>query len=420
MEPEKKMALREEVLSSLHRMEASGRLDDDLIYQTIDKVILKSGRSQPGTLEEKRRLRRELFDSIRGLDVLEPYLKDDCVSEIMVVGADKIFIERDGRVLRTGDRFADDREVIRTIEQIVGPANRIVNESNPFVDARLADGSRVHIVLPPVSLQGPVITIRKFLKGGMSIDRLIRFREFPASLAPVLRVLVKARFNILVSGATNSGKSSLLNALAEYIGASERIITIEDSAELQFFHVDNLVRMETRNANVEGRGQISMNDLIKASLRMRPDRIIVGEVRGAEAVAMLQALSTGHSGSFSTIHANSCRDALRRLETMVLMGGLDMPLRAVQGIVGSSVEILIHIGRQRDGLRRILEICELLRFEGEDYRINPLFTYEEDENEGQLKPCGRVVRKEKLISYGQYEEYENAMADMEAESVPDS
>ena len=417
MEPDKKMALREEVLNSLHRIEASDGLDDDLIYQTIDKIILKNGRSQPGTLEEKRRLRRELFDSIRGLDVLEPYLKDDSVSEIMVVGADKIFIEKDGQVLRTKDRFMDDREVIRTIEQIVGPANRIVNESNPIVDARLSDGSRVHIVLPPISLQGPVITIRKFLKGGMSIDRLIRFGEFPASLAPVLGALVKARFNILVSGATNSGKSSLLNALAEYIGASERIITIEDSAELQFFHVDNLVRMETRNANVEGRGQITMNDLIKASLRMRPDRIIVGEVRGAEAVAMLQALSTGHSGSFSTIHANSCRDALRRLETMVLMGGLEMPLRAVQGIVGSSVEILIHIGRQQEGLRRILEICELLRFEGEDYRINPLFTYVEEE--GHLKPCGRVIRKEKLISYGQYEEYEKAMEYMETESNPD-
>lgn len=278
-----------------------------------------------------------------------------------------------------------------------------MNEACPIVDSRLPDGSRVHIVLPPVSLEGPVITIRKFLKGGMTIEKLLAFEEFPEKLTGILSALVKSRYNILISGATNSGKSSLLNALAEYIGKRERVITIEDSAELQLFHVENLVRLETRNANMEGENEITMQDLIKASLRMRPDRIIVGEVRGAEAMSMLQALSTGHSGSVSSIHANSCRDALRRLETMVLMG-MDMPLAAIQGLIASSVDILIHLGRLTTGKRKILEICEIKDYSRAEYDIRTLFQYKAGQTES-LEMTGKLFHTEKLKSYGQYENY---------------
>ena len=296
--------LREQIL---HQMDGrTSYVSDADVYREIDKAILRSGHSGYGTLSEKEELRRQMFSSIRGFDVLEKYLEDSSISEIMVIGASHIFVEQNGRVRRTR------ADVYRLIEQIVAPTNRMVNEASPIVDSRLPDGSRVHIVLPPISLEGPVITIRKFLKGGMTIARLLAFGEFPEALTGILSALVKGKYNILISGATNSGKSSLLNALAEYIGQEERVITIEDSAELQLFHVDNLVRLETRNANVEGANEITMQDLIKASLRMRPDRIIVGEVRGAEAMSMLQALSTGHSGSFSSIPAGMRSGVLKR------------------------------------------------------------------------------------------------------------
>ena len=320
----------------------------------------------------------------------------------MVIGQERIFVEQDGVIRRTDEHFATKADVYRLVEQIVAPTNRLVNEACPIVDSRLPDGSRVHIVLPPIALEGPVITIRKFLKGGMTIQRLLEFGEFPAALTGVLSALVRGKYNILVSGATNSGKSSLLNALAEYIGEKERVITIEDSAELQFFHVENLVRLETRNANMEGMNEVTMQDLIKASLRMRPDRIIVGEVRGAEAVSLVQALSTGHRGSFSTLHANSCKDALRRLETMILMG-MDMPLGAIRGLIASSVDILIHLGRLTTGERRLLEICEVEDYSRSEYEIRTLFRY--DVEESVLKAKKELVHVEKLKSYGQYEAY---------------
>lgn len=290
--------LREQIL---HQMDGrTSYVSDADVYREIDKAILRSGHSGYGTLSEKEELRRQMFSSIRGFDVLEKYLEDSSISEIMVIGASHIFVEQNGRVRRTRDHFFEEADVYRLIEQIVAPTNRMVNEASPIVDSRLPDGSRVHIVLPPISLEGPVITIRKFLKGGMTIARLLAFGEFPEALTGILSALVKGKYNILISGATNSGKSSLLNALAEYIGQEERVITIEDSAELQLFHVDNLVRLETRNANVEGANEITMQDLIKASLRMRPDRIIVGEVRGAEAMSMLQALSTGRDAEIQS------------------------------------------------------------------------------------------------------------------------
>ncbi len=407
MEVFSKQELRREVLE---RLNGYGRPSDEEIYREIDRVILSDGHSRYGTLQEKRMLREQLFYSIRGFDVLEEYLQDDTVTEIMVIGASKIFVEQNGVLKKTDKTFFSEEEVYRLIDQMIAPLNRMVNESVPIVDGRLPDGSRVHVVLPPVSLEGPVITIRKFQKGGMTMERLMESGEFPPELAAVLACLVRGRYSILLSGATNSGKSSLLNALAEYLLPDERIITIEDSAELQLYHVDNLVRMETRNSNTEGVNEISMNDLIKASLRMRPTRIIVGEVRGEEAAALLNAASTGHSGSLSTIHGNSCRDALRRLETMVLMG-MDIPLRAVQGLIASAVDILIHLGRLSTGQRKILEIYELLDFDGQDYQMNALFLYdrEEEGREGRLMAAGRLSRTERLKDYGQMQAYLQAI-----------
>lgn len=407
MEVFSKQELRREVLE---RLNGYGRPSDEEIYREIDRVILSDGHSRYGTLQEKRMLREQLFYSIRGFDVLEEYLQDDTVTEIMVIGASKIFVEQNGVLKKTDKTFFSEEEVYRLIDQMIAPLNRMVNESVPIVDGRLPDGSRVHVVLPPVSLEGPVITIRKFQKGGMTMERLMESGEFPPELAAVLACLVRGRYSILLSGATNSGKSSLLNALAEYLLPDERIITIEDSAELQLYHVDNLVRMETRNSNTEGVNEISMNDLIKASLRMRPTRIIVGEVRGEEAAALLNAASTGHSGSLSTIHGNSCRDALRRLETMVLMG-MDIPLRAVQGLIASAVDILIHLGRLSTGQRKILEIYELLDFDGQDYQMNALFLYdrEEEGREGRLMAAGRLSWTERLKDYGQMQAYLQAM-----------
>lgn len=400
MELSSKRNLREQIL---HQMDGrTTYVSDEDVYREIDRAILRSGHTGYGTLSEKEELRRQMFYSIRGFDVLERYLEDNNVSEIMVIGSERIFVEQNGVIRKTEDSFATKEDVYRLVEQIVAPTNRMVNESCPIVDSRLPDGSRVHIVLPPVALEGPVITIRKFLKGGMTIKQLLAFGEFPVELTDILAALVRGKYNILISGATNSGKSSLLNALAEYIGEKERVITIEDSAELQFFHVENLVRLETRNANMEGENEVTMQDLIKASLRMRPDRIIVGEVRGAEAVSMLQALSTGHSGSFSSIHANSCRDALRRLETMVLMG-MDMPLGAIQGLIASSVDILIHLGRLTTGERKLLEICEVEDYDRKEYKIRTLFRY--DGEDSVLKISENLVHAEKLKSYGQYEAY---------------
>ena len=400
MELSDRRNLREQIL---RRMDGrTSYVSDEDVYREIDRAILHSGHDGYGTLLEKEELRRQMFYSIRGFDILEKYLADTRVSEIMVIGQERIFVEQDGVIRRTDEHFATKADVYRLVEQIVAPTNRLVNEACPIVDSRLPDGSRVHIVLPPIALEGPVITIRKFLKGGMTIQRLLEFGEFPAALTGVLSALVKGKYNILVSGATNSGKSSLLNALAEYIGEKERVITIEDSAELQFFHVENLVRLETRNANMEGMNEVTMQDLIKASLRMRPDRIIVGEVRGAEAVSLVQALSTGHRGSFSTLHANSCKDALRRLETMILMG-MDMPLGAIRGLIASSVDILIHLGRLTTGERRLLEICEVEDYSRSEYEIRTLFRY--DVEESVLKAKKELVHVEKLKSYGQYEAY---------------
>ena len=407
-----KYQIREDVLK---RLQSEQDTTDEAVYREIDRMILRQGHTYYGSLQEKSHIREEIFNSIRRMGILEKYLKDDKVTEIMVTGTDYIFIEREGLIFRTPERFSDETEIYRLIDQMVAETNRMVNESDPIVDSRLPDGSRVHIVLPPVSLSGPVITIRKFQKGGMTMDKLMAYDEFPPALAPILSCLVKGRYSILIDGATNSGKSSLLNALAGYIDPDERIITIEDSAELKF-HMDNLVRMETRDANVEGENAVTMEDLIKASLRMRPSRIIVGEVRGREAVSMLMAFSTGHNGSLSSIHANSCRDALRRLETMTLMG-MDMPLKAVQGLIASSIDIIIHLGRLPSGRRKLLEICEILGYDGQDYQMNPLFLYcYESGEEGILKAVGELDHVERMKGYHLYETYCKSMERYRAET----
>lgn len=412
MDQTEKMRMRQEVL---FRIDSSEEVTDETVYREIDHVVLHSQGNAYRSLKELIRLREELFDAIRGFDVLEKYLRDEAVTEIMVIGPDKIFVEKNGVLVRTKDRFYDEEELQRLIDQIVAPTNRMVNASSPIVDSRLEDGSRVHIIMPPVSLEGPSITIRKFQRGGMTMRQLLAYGEFPAELIPVMAAFVRGRYNLLISGATNSGKSSLINALAGYIGPEERIITIEDSAELQFYNVDNLVRLETKNANVEGKDEITMADLLKASLRMRPDRIIIGEVRGAEAVSMLQALSTGHSGSMSSIHANSCRDALRRLEVMCLMG-MEIPLAAVRGLIGAAVDILIHLRRDSGGRRLLTEICELETYDGRDYRIRPLFQLdsgcrqkEQMIQEHSLRRVGMLCNIQNMENYGQMEEYLQAM-----------
>ena len=444
MDQSEKMKLRQKVL---YRIDRNDMVTDETVYREIDHVVLHSQDEAYRSLEELVRLRKELFDAIRGFDVLEKYLRDENVSEIMVIGKDKIFVEKNGVLVRTEDSFYDEEELQRLIEQIVAPTNRMVNASSPIVDSRLADGSRVHIIMPPVSLEGPSITIRKFQKGGMTMKKLQDYGEFPAKLTPVLSAFVRGRYNLLISGATNSGKSSLINALAGYIGADERIITIEDSAELQFYNVDNLVRLETKDANVEGKDEITMADLLKASLRMRPDRIIVGEVRGAEAMTMLQALSTGHCGSMSSIHANSCRDALRRLEVMCLMG-MEIPLPAVRGLIGSAVDLLIHLRRDSSGKRLLTEICELESFDGADYLLRTLFCRSTEDSTltlhsrgtsegrkqtafpdekpgteecklpslgGRLKKVGMLSNVANMEEYGQMEKYLQAMGAFDEE-----
>ena len=396
-----RLKLKREVI---HELKDNAISSDTEIYRAIDRAILKESQDIYGSLEEKMILREQIFDSIRNFGLLEKYLRDERVTEIMVIGKDKIFVERDGQLTRTEEHFDSEEEVYQVIDQILAPINRVVNESSPVVDGRLPDGSRVHIVIPPISLEGPTITVRKFQRGGMNIEQLISYQSFPSELAPILAAFVRGRYNILISGATNSGKSSLINALSGYIGQDERIITIEDSAELQFFHVENLVRLEARNPNAEGQNEVTMNDLIKASLRMRPNRIIVGEVRGAEAVSMLQAFSTGHSGSLSSIHANSARDALGRLETMTLMG-IDLPLRAIRGQIASSIDLVIHLGRLRSGDRRLLEIIELTGLKDEDYEVHPLYLYDD----GLLRTIDTLKKTHNLLSYGQMEEYQAAV-----------
>ncbi len=392
---------REGIRSRLRRrimeeLTESRNMDDEQLLERIDTAIRDMGQGIYLPLKERIWLRGSLFDSFRRLDILQELVDDKTVSEIMVNGAGKIFIERNGKTEVWERRFEKPEQLEDIIQQIVGRVNRVVNVSSPIVDARLEDGSRVHIVLPPVSLNGPVVTIRKFPEP-ITMEKLIRFGAVTGEAAGFLKELVGAGYNIFISGGTNSGKTTFLNALSSWIPPHERVITIEDSAELQITQVPNLVRLETRNANTEGEGEITMSQLIRASLRMNPDRIIVGEVRGRETLDMLQAMNTGHDGSLSTGHGNSARDMLSRLETMVLMAA-DLPLPAIRSQIASALDIMVHLGRLRDGSRKVLSIAEIGGCTDGEVEMESLYEY--DRKTGRLEAKRRLKNREKLGTAG--------------------
>ena len=392
------------------RLDLSRELSDGEVQALIDEEIMQKSREGYLMLEERLRLQKELFNSMRRLDMLQELIEDPEVTEIMVNGPENIFVERGGRLTRWEKSFSSKEKLEDVVQQIVSFCNRSVSKASPIADARLADGSRVNIVLDPVALNGPVITIRRFPKEPVRMRQLLEWGSISEEAAAFLRKVVKAGYNIFVSGGTGSGKTTVLNALSEFIPADERIITIEDNAELQLDRVENLVTLEARNANLEGEREITIRDLIKTSLRMRPDRIIVGEIRGAEAIDMLQAMNTGHDGSLSTGHANSPTDMLSRLETMVLMG-MDLPLTAVRRQIASGVDLIVHLGRLRDGSRKVLEIVELTGMEQGEICLRSLFHFEEEPGQekaekvaGQLRCIEGLLHTEKLRAAGIREE----------------
>jgi pilus assembly protein CpaF len=383
----------------LERIDFSREMPDEEIRDVIDELIIGESKRQPIGLEERKRLRQELFYSIRKLDILQELVDDTSVTEIMINGPDEIFIERSGSVCRCEMKFESAEKLEDVIQQMVAGCNRTVNEASPIVDARLENGSRVNVVLSPVALNGPIVTIRKFPDSPIMMKDLLAFGTLTKEAAGFLSKLVQAKYNIFISGGTGSGKTTFLNALSYYIPQEERIITIEDNAELQIKNIPNIVKMETRNANVEGCKEITIRDLIKTSLRMRPSRIIVGEVRGGEAIDMMQCLNTGHDGSMSTGHANSCADMLSRLETMVLMG-MDLPICAIRQQMASGIDIIVHLGRLRDKSRRVLEIVEIIGYEESEIRLSVLYSFEEEGEDKDGKVIGMLKRKGELLNVG--------------------
>lgn len=378
---------------------------DAEVSEVIDEAIVQSTEMTIMSLPQRRLLHKEIFDSIRRLDILQGFVDDPKVTEIMINGMEKIFVERDGKLYEINERFSSQEKLRDVIQQIVSGCNRVVNEASPIVDARLSNGSRVNIVLPPVALNGPIVTIRRFPDKPIDMESLIDKGSISNEAAELLINMVKAKYNIFISGGTGSGKTTFLNALSGYISDDERVITIEDSAELQLQGIQNLVRLETRNSNVEGCAEITIRDLIKSSLRMRPDRIVVGEVRGAEAIDMLQCLNTGHDGSMSTGHANSAKDMLARLENMVLMG-VELPLAAIKQQIASGLDIIVHLGRLRDKSRKVLEIAEVVGYENGEIITHSLFKYEEegetekDDVKGHLAKKEPLYRTEKMLAAG--------------------
>lgn len=373
MEQEIKNEMKQRILAEL---DMSQEIDDMEVRRLVDQCIMEYKGTTELPLPARIKLRKELFNTVRRMDVLSEFLEDESVTEIMINGYDNIFIERSGRVYKVDQTFENEERLASIIQQIVAGCNRIVNEAIPIVDARLADGSRVNVVLPPISLNGPTMTIRKFPKEKMTMERLIEVGALSEDAAEFLERLVKARYNIFVSGGTGAGKTTFLNALSDYIPQQERVITIEDSAELQLKNVVNLVRLESRNSNVEGTNAVTIRELIKSSLRMRPDRVIVGEVRDAAAIDMLAAMNTGHDGSLSTGHANSSGDMITRLESMVLMG-MELPLEAVRRQIASAVDVIIHLGRLRDGSRKVLEIAEVTGMREGLVELHTIYEFEE-------------------------------------------
>ena len=385
-----KRELREEILQG---MSYERQMTDEELAQVIDGKILEQMEREPMALRDRLRLQKELFDSFRRLDILQELVDDPGITEIMVNGPEEVFVETEGRIRRWEKSFQSREQLLELIRQIVSRVNRTVNTASPIVDARLEDGSRVHVVLEPVALNGPILTIRKF-PDPITMDRLLEYGSVTREAADLLKILAAARYNIFVSGGTGAGKTTFLNALSEFIPPEERVITIEDSAELKLAHIENLVRLETRNANGEGQGAIGIGMLIRAALRMRPDRIVIGEVRGQEAVDLLQAMNTGHDGSLSTGHANSTEDMLSRLETMVLQGAAGLPLEAIRQQIASAVDIIIHLSRLRDKSRKTMEIVEILGYDSAThaFRTNTLYEFRELPQSTKEKVVGRLER----------------------------
>lgn len=375
------------------------KMEDDELQAKVEEIVAERIGGQYCPIDQRVSIVEQVYSSIRGFGLLDTIIKDDTITEVMINGPENIFIEQNGRLFKLDKQFESQRRLEDVIQRIVGLAGREVNQANPICDTRLPDGSRVNVVLPPIALCGPTLTIRKFSKTPMTIEKLIQYGSITQEIADKLELFVKAKYNIFIAGGTGSGKTTFLNALSNYIPRDERVITIEDSAELQITGVDNLVSLETRNANASGAGQITIRDLIKSSLRMRPERIVVGEVRGGEALDMLQAMNTGHDGSLSTGHANSTEDMLSRLETMVLQGAAGLPLEAIRQQIASAVDIIIHLSRLRDKSRKTMEITEVVGYEDGKIILNPLYVFEEDENSTLEKVSGSLNRtKNKMIN----------------------
>lgn len=376
----------------LDKMDYSRELQDDEVKEQIDNLFLQEEGLRLWTVQQRQQLKHEIFCSLRRLDILQSLLEDDSITEIMINGSRAVFIEREGQVQVLDRHFESDEKLLHVIQRMVAGCNRSVNEASPIVDARLPDGSRVNVVLNPIAINGPIVTIRRFPNKAVTMDKLIEWGSISGEAASELRDWVRAGFNIFISGGTGSGKTTFLNVLSGFIPSDERIITIEDSAELQIQGISNLVRMETRNENVEGCNAIGIRDLIRTALRMRPDRIIVGEVRGREALDMMTAFNTGHDGSMSTGHANSAADMLSRLETMILMG-MELPLSAVKQQIASGIDIIVHLGRLRDKSRRVLEIAELDGYVEGEIRLHTLYRFEEKGSDDTGRVLGRLERK---------------------------
>lgn len=370
------------------------KMSDEELEERIEEIVLQKIGNRYCSIDQRLSISEQVYSSIRGFGLLDSIISDDTITEVMINGPENVFIEQNGRLFKLDKQFESQRRLEDIIQRIVGLAGREVNQANPICDTRLPDGSRVNVVLPPIALCGPTITIRKFSKTPMTIEKLIKYGSITQEIADKLELLVKAKYNIFICGGTGSGKTTFLNALSNYIPKDERVITIEDSAELQITGVENLVSLETRNANASGAGQITIRDLIKSSLRMRPERIVVGEVRGGEALDMLQAMNTGHDGSLSTGHANSTQDMLSRLETMVLQGAAGLPLEAIRQQIASAVDIIIHLSRLRDKSRKTMEICEVVGYEDGKIVLNPLYVFEEDEKSTLEKVSGSLKRTE--------------------------
>lgn len=368
------------------------QLSDEELTASIEEIVEEQIKGRYYSIQARVDLVQQVYSSIRGFGLLDTIISDDAVTEIMINGPDNVFIEKNGRLTKLNAAFESEKRLEDIIQRIVGKAGREVNRANPICDTRLPDGSRVNVVLPPISLCGPILTIRKFSKNPMTVEKLIEYGSITEEIAEKLELLVKAKYNIFISGGTGSGKTTFLNALSNFIPKDERVITIEDSAELQITGIENLVSLEARNANASGAGQVTIRELIKSSLRMRPERIVVGEVRGEEALDMLQAMNTGHDGSLSTGHANSTEDMLSRLETMVLQGASGLPLEAIRQQIGSAIDIIIHLSRLRDKTRKTVEITEVVGYENGKIVLNPLYVFEEDKNSTLERVSGKLVR----------------------------